>query len=111
MRDTRVSRQFKTGKMLKCESCGSEELNRIFAHHVIPIDSGGVDAPENLMLVCGSCHSRLHNEMREFLYNVLSDEQKVALRLQEEQEIRQGVEFGRQKVRWHELGIRLFGVC
>ena len=31
-------------------------------HHIIPLAEGGTNAPEKLMSLCKSCHSRLHAE-------------------------------------------------
>lgn len=48
-----------------CRDCGVKCANgvRIAAHHIIPRRHGGSDDLDNLLTLCGSCHSR-----RESLY-------------------------------------------
>lgn len=39
-----------------CAYCGTTA--RLTAHHVIPRTEGGPDTPENLLVLCVSCHNR-----------------------------------------------------
>lgn len=42
-----------------CSECGAYHCaeNPITAHHVVPLDRGGTDAPENYMPLCRLCNS------------------------------------------------------
>lgn len=40
-----------------CEHCG-EEIDHPEVHHIIPRSEGGPNDPENLIVLCPSCHSR-----------------------------------------------------
>jgi hypothetical protein len=46
-------------KSKKCSACGTE--NGVIAHHVVTRENGGSDDEDNLMPICRSCHSQLHN--------------------------------------------------
>ena len=49
---------------IKCEKCGSRvELEW---HHKVPFSEGGDDSPDNLHVLCQSCHSNLHSENDDF---------------------------------------------
>ena len=41
----------------RCELCGSKR--NLEAHHIVPIVCGGPDEYDNLLCVCGRCHSLL----------------------------------------------------
>ena len=45
-----------------CELCLKEKryTKATLAHHIRPVNEGGTNAPDNLMSLCGPCHSRLH---------------------------------------------------
>lgn len=54
------------GKMLRymteneinrCELCGSKR--NLEVHHIIPIICGGDNESDNLIAICGNCHTRL----------------------------------------------------
>ena len=47
-----------------CELCLRERryTKATLVHHILPLKEGGTSAPDNLMSLCGSCHSRLHAE-------------------------------------------------
>src|SRR5699024_8379199 len=59
-----------------CECCGygkkdgkeSPELIVVFiAHHIIPVQFGGSDSTQNLILVCPTCHELIHKyEKQQF---------------------------------------------
>lgn len=39
-------------------------------HHIIPVSHGGIDTPTNLILLCSSCHTYVHqNDWRAFQYD------------------------------------------
>lgn len=45
-----------------CELCLREHryTKATLVHHILPLREGGTSAPDNLMSLCGPCHSRLH---------------------------------------------------
>lgn len=57
-----------TAKRLNVEFCqmclrnqntlGTRET--LEAHHVVPIETGGPDSPENIWIVCTPCHKQIH---------------------------------------------------
>lgn len=47
----------------KCRKCG--ETGSLAVHHIIPFRKSRDDSPENLMTVCGSCHTTLENTYRK----------------------------------------------
>ncbi len=42
-----------------CRRCGCFGVE---VHHIIPIKNGGVDTPENLVLLCKGCHRAVHRK-------------------------------------------------
>lgn len=42
----------------KCRKCGLRE--HLHVHHVIFRSDGGLDAPWNLLTICGECHDEIH---------------------------------------------------
>ena len=48
-----------------CEKCFAE--GKLTAarevHHILPISQGGTHAPDNLMSLCQSCHTKIHMEI------------------------------------------------
>ena len=44
---------FKYGRMILADEC----------HHIIPVNHGGTNEPENLMALCRSCHNKIHHEL------------------------------------------------
>ena len=46
-----------TGKVL--------EIGDIHCHHKVPLEKGGTDAYQNLILVCGDIHRLIHAKMPE----------------------------------------------
>lgn len=49
-----------------CELCECEIPIRKNVHHIIPVLSGGVNAPELLMLLCPSCHQIVESYTKGF---------------------------------------------
>lgn len=49
-----------------CELCGSSRT--LEAHHIIPLVCGGTDTIDNLIAICGRCHSIL--TPRKILQNI-----------------------------------------
>ena len=42
-------------------NCSSSRLTgQLDIHHIIPIEDGGTDDPENLILLCSNCHHLFH---------------------------------------------------
>ena len=75
-----------------CQSCKNKCLDNNEVHHIIPRSNGGTDKPNNLILLCITCHNKIHNGLikspaitRQYkdssvlnscmkeLYNILSD--------------------------------------
>ena len=62
----------------QCAFCDEHDVSALEIHHIIPIEKGGTDYPENLILVCSTCHSKISQyiispadvdtKKREFLY-------------------------------------------
>ena len=46
------------GRRCTCPGCNNRRF--IHIHHIVPIWKGGTNAPENLTVTCGRCHSALH---------------------------------------------------
>jgi hypothetical protein len=47
----------------RCELCGAEW--RLSVHHIVKRSDGGLDMPENLIVLCQTCH----NEVEDYAYN------------------------------------------
>jgi HNH endonuclease len=43
----------------KCSFCDEAEVSALEIHHIVAVEVGGSDGPENLLLVCSSCHSKI----------------------------------------------------
>lgn len=43
-----------------CEVCSTRRSELV--HHIIPRSAGGTDSEENLLVVCRSCHERIHHK-------------------------------------------------
>ena len=54
-----------------CELCLKDNryTKATLVHHVRPLAEGGTNAPDNLMSLCGPCHSRLHAERGDRWHN------------------------------------------
>lgn len=49
----------------KCVHCNeSLDWQEEFAHHLYPHALGGADCVDNCVVLCGSCHYRVHNDGR-----------------------------------------------
>ena len=79
-----------------CQSCKNKCLDNNEVHHIIPRSNGGTDKPNNLILVCATCHKKIHtgiikspiitrqykdtsvlNSCMKELYNILSNQYVV----------------------------------
>lgn len=54
------------GSRLTCEQCGkpfkeARGRDSLVIHHIIPLKDGGTDDLENLMVLCRSCHNKIHD--------------------------------------------------
>lgn len=57
----------------RCADCGSSRyVQKLHVHHRVPISKGGNHALYNLVLLCESCHSRVHGN-RIFPYSDVSN--------------------------------------
>ena len=45
----------------RCQRCGCH--TGLECHHVIPVASGGLDAPSNCRTLCRPCHDGLHGRL------------------------------------------------
>jgi len=45
----------------KCERPGCSHTQFLEVHHKVPRSRGGVNSPDNLVVVCSACHRLLHN--------------------------------------------------
>ncbi|MCA1600557.1 MAG: HNH endonuclease [Acidobacteria bacterium] len=43
----------------QCSFCDESEVSALELHHIISVENGGSNGPENLILVCSSCHSKI----------------------------------------------------
>lgn len=49
-----------------CFLCGTKQ--NLTLHHVIPLSQGGDNSEDNLVVLCGSCHQKLHELLEPVLY-------------------------------------------
>lgn len=49
----------KTREDFECEICGND--TNLHGHHIIDVGFGGDAEPENILVVCKSCHDKIHN--------------------------------------------------
>jgi HNH endonuclease len=43
----------------RCAFCGERSISTLEIHHIYALETGGSDAPENLILVCATCHDKI----------------------------------------------------
>lgn len=43
---------------LKCDICG--RMDNLTAHHKIPVSEGGNNSPDNIAVLCTTCHDLTH---------------------------------------------------
>lgn len=43
----------------QCVFCDETDVSALEIHHINRVEDGGTDGPENLILVCSSCHSKI----------------------------------------------------
>jgi hypothetical protein len=43
----------------QCAFCDEKDVSTLEIHHVVSVENGGTDGPENLILVCSACHSKI----------------------------------------------------
>lgn len=48
-------------KAEECKMCGAKE--RLVNHHIIPIELGGSNNLNNIVVLCISCHRKVHRAM------------------------------------------------
>ena len=59
----RVRRRIE-GEKINCEKCGAS--SGLEWHHLILFSEGGTDDPENLAVLCNTCHQQLHKTNNDF---------------------------------------------
>jgi HNH endonuclease len=65
MRTRRYAIPSRTKKLIfqeassQCSFCDESEVSALEIHHIIAVEVGGSDGPENLILVCSTCHSKI----------------------------------------------------
>lgn len=47
---------------IACVAC--ESVENLTVHHFVPTSKGGLDVKENRMILCFSCHNKVHNFIR-----------------------------------------------
>ena len=60
-----------------CQQCGVYVPYGTPGHHVIPKSRGGNDSRDNLVLLCQTCHSAVHDKgmkLRQEIYEMLAEE-------------------------------------
>jgi 5-methylcytosine-specific restriction protein A len=54
----------------KCQECNlGFEMWESQVHHIIPVSNGGTDDTNNLILLCKSCHTKVHQDGCENYYD------------------------------------------
>jgi len=52
-------------QLIECEQCGQTihfgDKTGAVIHHIIPLEKGGSDDIDNLMLLCRACHNKIHD--------------------------------------------------
>lgn len=56
----------------KCHFCSVSEHTALEEHHIIPQRHGGSDEPENLVMLCGSCHNKIERLYDQEFYSVMA---------------------------------------
>ena len=56
----RLRREVMARDFHRCQSPGCKRTRFLEVHHIRPRKSGGINRPENLMTLCGSCHRLWH---------------------------------------------------
>lgn len=64
----------------RCSFCGDTSF--LHVHHIQPISQGGSHLPENLIVLCESCHSLQHGS-KSFSYNEKSNKTDLMLKIDE----------------------------
>lgn len=65
-RDKQAKEAYKNRVGTRCQVCGEPGFSArggsefCEVHHIVPIASGGFDSPPNLLVVCPTCHRKLH---------------------------------------------------
>ena len=70
MRETefRHNRRELLSRYHECELC--RDVRGLEVHHKIPLSLGGDDSMDNLIVICGSCHAKLHNGTKKILTKI-----------------------------------------
>lgn len=50
----------------QCQKCGNTDIDYLEIHHIIPFSVSQSDFPENLVVLCGCCHSFAPNTAEKF---------------------------------------------
>jgi hypothetical protein len=48
--------------MSNCLTCGIKTTD-LYKHHIVPVSRGGLEYEGNLILVCGTCHGKIHGKL------------------------------------------------
>lgn len=67
-RDQSVVRQARKRDNMTCQKCGRRE-GEIHAHHVVPLDEGGADTLDNVIMLCQPCHGEWESMYKAFTFN------------------------------------------
>lgn len=55
-----IPKWIKDAKYKFCAACG--RTDDLQYHHLVPIELGGKDEPENIIVLCGVCHQKWHRQ-------------------------------------------------
>jgi hypothetical protein len=80
-----------------CPFCGEKHVAALHIHHIIARAEGGPNTPENLLLVCASCHQKIHTK-------IISSEQVYLTKRLLAKNAQQGI-FGMNFLRFAEVRI------
>ena len=71
---------------VRCNVCGFSQEAALRIHHKVPVEFGGRDARNNLIVICGNCHSLAHHlgtksavRAKDALSRTLGQSQRVKL--------------------------------
>lgn len=56
---TRAMQGLRPRRVGVCQRCG--RYGRVTVHHIVPLSRGGTDDPDNLLLLCPTCHAHAEN--------------------------------------------------
>lgn len=52
----------------RCEICGFEGY--VEMHHINPMNNGGINSPENVLILCEKCHANMHGAIKRKYFDI-----------------------------------------